>query len=112
MAADQCTAPARAIGCGLYCKLKPTTKAALTDLLSCPPTSALANIDQRFVDDALCNSNTPKPCMMNPGSESCVISAVPSPSGAGQQCCYKSGNILSGVQGELLHKVRTSLVKA
>jgi hypothetical protein len=97
--ADLCTKEARALMCeGLLAIVGKAESPS--DLLPCPPTAALANIDQRFMSDSLCNSGTRKPCLLNPGADLCAISVVPSPSGAGQQCCYKSGNILLGSQGK------------
>ncbi|PAV61412.1 hypothetical protein WR25_01754 [Diploscapter pachys] len=56
------------------------------DVPNCPPTESLAVLDPGFIKDPEC-------CDLNPGVESCYISATPSPSGGGQQCCYKSGQI-------------------
>jgi hypothetical protein len=66
------------------------------DLIPCPPTAAQANADPRFEPDSACTS---PPCNFHPGADFCIRSRAPSPSGGGQQCCYKGNNILLGPPG-------------
>jgi hypothetical protein len=61
------------------------------DVPSCPPTLALANLDPTFIVDQLCTDTSN--CVYNPGADVCFISAIPSPSGGAQQCCYSKGQI-------------------
>ncbi len=67
-----------------------------SDLISCPPTAAQANSDPRFEPDSSCPS---PPCVFHPHADFCIRSRTPSPSGRGQQCCYKGENILLGPPG-------------
>uniref|UniRef100_A0A914CEN0 Uncharacterized protein n=1 Tax=Acrobeloides nanus TaxID=290746 RepID=A0A914CEN0_9BILA len=64
---------------------------APTDIPACPPTLDLAMLDPLFVVDPDCPGNLP--CTYNPGVDLCYISAVPSPSGGAQHCCYLNRQI-------------------
>uniref|UniRef100_A0A914EJJ9 Uncharacterized protein n=1 Tax=Acrobeloides nanus TaxID=290746 RepID=A0A914EJJ9_9BILA len=68
-----------------------------TDVPPCPPTLELAQLDPRFVVDPHCPGG--KACFLNQGADICYDSATPSPSGGGQHCCYKSGNIFLKTPG-------------
>jgi hypothetical protein len=53
------------------------------DLLSCPPTLTQAAADIRFEEDNFLTG------FYHKGADTCYRSVSPSPSGGGQQCCYK-----------------------
>uniref|UniRef100_A0AC35F270 Uncharacterized protein n=1 Tax=Panagrolaimus sp. PS1159 TaxID=55785 RepID=A0AC35F270_9BILA len=61
------------------------------DVPPCPPTLDMAEIDPNFVVDPNCHDSSG--CFYHPGAEICYFSAVPSPSGGGQQCCYQNRQI-------------------
>uniref|UniRef100_A0A914YPN0 Uncharacterized protein n=1 Tax=Panagrolaimus superbus TaxID=310955 RepID=A0A914YPN0_9BILA len=48
-------------------------------------------VDPNFVVDPQCHDSSG--CFYHPGAEICYFSAVPSPSGGGQQCCYQNRQI-------------------
>jgi hypothetical protein len=66
------------------------------DLIPCPPTATQFRADPRFGIDPECKS---PPCIFHEEADFCIRSRNPSPSGGGQQCCYKGDNILLGPPG-------------